>query len=123
MRIDAHHHVWTLARGDYGWLTADLAPIYRDFHLSDLVPHLATGGIEGTILVQAAPTEAETRFLLDLAEEAEIVRGVVGWIDFDGAVIFIECCMMIIFLEKDVPSIVPNHGNVGSEACCFIETC
>ena len=85
MRIDAHHHVWTLARGDYGWLTADLAPIYRDFHLSDLVPHLATGGIEGTILVQAAPTEAETRFLLDLAEEAEIVRGLVGWVDFDGA--------------------------------------
>ena len=85
MRIDAHHHVWTLARGDYEWLTPDLAPIYRDFHLSDLEPHLSAAGIEGTILVQAAPTEAETRFLLDLAEQAEIVRGVVGWTDFDAA--------------------------------------
>ena len=46
MRIDAHHHVWTLARGDYGWLTPALAPIYRDFHLSDLAPHLAATGIE-----------------------------------------------------------------------------
>ena len=41
MRIDAHHHLWTLARGDYAWLTPDLAPIYRDFCLSDLAPHLS----------------------------------------------------------------------------------
>jgi L-fuconolactonase len=84
MRIDAHHHVWTLARGDYGWLTPALTPIYRDFHLSDLAPHLAAAGIQGTILVQAAPTEAETRFLLDVAEKADLVHGVVGWIDFDA---------------------------------------
>ena len=85
MRIDAHHHLWTLARGDYGWLTPDLAPIYRDFQLSDLAPHLSAVGIEGTILVQAAPTEGETMFLLDIAENAELVRGVVGWTDFDAA--------------------------------------
>src|SRR4029079_3414589 len=84
MRIDAHHHLWTLARGDYGWLTSDLAPIYRDFRLADLAPLLAAARIEGTILLQAAPTEAETMFLLDIAETAEVVRGVVGWIDFDG---------------------------------------
>lgn len=85
MRIDAHHHLWTLARGDYGWLTPKLAPIYRDFSLSDLAPHLAKNRIEGTILVQAAPTEAETMFMLGIAEAAEVVRGVVGWIDFDAA--------------------------------------
>jgi L-fuconolactonase len=85
MRIDAHHHLWTLARGDYGWLTPALAPIYRDFQLPDLAPHLSAAGIEGTILVQAAPTEAETMFLLDIAESTEVVRGVVGWTDFDAA--------------------------------------
>jgi len=85
MRIDAHHHLWTLARGDYGWLTAALAPIYRDYQLSDLAPCLAAAGIEGTILVQAAPTEAETMYLLDIAESEERVRGVVGWTDFDAA--------------------------------------
>jgi L-fuconolactonase len=85
MRIDAHHHLWTLARGDYGWLTPDLAPIYRDFCLSDLAPHLSAAGIEGTILVQAAPTEAETMFLLDIAKNVDVVRGVVGWTDFDAA--------------------------------------
>jgi len=85
MRIDGHHHLWTLGRGDYGWLTPDLAPIYRDFCLSDLAPHLSATHIEGTILVQAAPTEAETMFLLDIAENAEAIRGVVGWTDFDAA--------------------------------------
>jgi L-fuconolactonase len=85
MRIDAHHHLWTLTRGDYGWLTPDLAPIYRDFGLADLVPLLSSAGMDGTILVQAAPTEAETKFLLDIADNADVVRGVVGWIDFDAA--------------------------------------
>ncbi len=85
MRIDAHHHLWTLARGDYGWLTPALAPIHRDFSLSDLAPHLAAADIQGTILVQAAPTEAETMFLLDIAAKAQAVRGVVGWADFDAA--------------------------------------
>src|SRR5262249_13160873 len=85
MRIDAHHHLWALARGDYGWLTPAFTPIYRDFSLSDLAPHLAAAGIEGTILVQAAPTEAETEFLLDIADNADVVCGVVGWTDFDSA--------------------------------------
>ena len=85
MRIDSHHHLWTLARGDYGWLTPALAPIHRDFSLSDLAPHLAQSRIEGTILVQAAPTEAETMFMLGIAEATEVVRGVIGWIDFDAA--------------------------------------
>ena len=85
MRIDAHHHLWTLARGDYGWLTPALQPIYRDFTLADLAPHLAAARIEGTILVQAAATEAETLFMLEIAAGAETVRGVVGWTDFDPA--------------------------------------
>jgi L-fuconolactonase len=85
MRIDAHQHVWRLARGDYGWLGPALAPIYRDFSIGDLAPHLAGAGIGGTILVQAAPTEAETEFLLEVARESGgLVKGVVGWIDFEA---------------------------------------
>jgi len=84
MRIDAHHHVWELARGDYAWLTPDLAPIYRDFSLADLASHLSAAAMEGTILVQAAPTEAETLFLLEIADSTDVVRGVVGWTDFDA---------------------------------------
>lgn len=79
-RVDAHHHVWTVARGDYGWLTPDL-PIHRDYGLLDLRPLL--GDVSATVLVQAAPTEEETRFMLDVAaRSAGLVRGVVGWTDF-----------------------------------------
>jgi len=85
MRIDAHQHFWRLARGDYGWLTPKLALIYRDFSIEDLRPHLSAAGITGTILVQAAPTEAEADFMLALAaESAGLVKGVVGWIDFEA---------------------------------------
>lgn len=83
-RIDAHHHLWRLERGDYAWLTPDLAPIHRDFAMADLDPLLDAAAIDATILVQAAPTEAETRFLLAEAAAAPRVAGVVGWIDFDA---------------------------------------
>lgn len=85
MRIDAHQHFWTLSRGDYGWLTSDLTSIYRDFAPSDLEPLLAAAGIEGTVLVQAAPAIAETEFMLDLADKASFIKGVVGWVDFEAA--------------------------------------
>lgn len=84
MRIDAHQHFWSLARGDYGWLTPALGPIHRDFGPADLSPLLAQHGIDRTILVQAAPTEAETAFLLDMAAKTPFVAGVVGWTDFDA---------------------------------------
>lgn len=85
MKIDAHQHFWQIARGDYGWLTPDLAPLYRDFLPGDLQPMLDHHQIDGTILVQAAPTVAETHFMLDLARQHSFVKGVVGWVDFAAA--------------------------------------
>lgn len=82
--IDAHQHFWRLDRGDYGWLTPSLGPIHRDFGPADLAPILARHGIARTILVQAAPTEAETRWLLEVARTTPFVAGVVGWTDFDA---------------------------------------
>lgn len=81
MIIDSHQHFWTLARGDYGWITEDLAPIYRDFSPQDLRPLLDAHGVDATIAVQAAPTWPETEFLLDIAQLNPWVLGVVGWMD------------------------------------------
>jgi L-fuconolactonase len=83
--IDAHQHFWTVARGDYGWLTPELGPIYRDFGPADLKPLLTAAGITHTVLVQAAPTVAETRFMLDIARDTGFVAGVVGWVDMEAA--------------------------------------
>ncbi len=80
--VDAHHHVWSLARGDYDWLTPALAPIHRDYTLADLRPLREQAGVTDTVLVQAAPTVAETRYLLGVAERSDgVVKGVVGWVD------------------------------------------
>ena len=84
MRVDAHHHVWKLDRGDYGWLqpTRELSKIYRDFTLAELRSVLGEADIDTTVLVQAAPTVAETRYLLEVAKASRgLVRGVVGWVD------------------------------------------
>jgi L-fuconolactonase len=61
-----------------------MAAIYRDFSPADLQPLLASHGITATILVQAAPTIAETKFLLDLASSTPFVAGVVGWAALDA---------------------------------------
>lgn len=82
MKIDAHQHFWAIERGDYGWLTPDLAALYRDFGPADLAPDLARESIDGTVLVQAAPTLAETFYLLELANQNDMIKGVVGWADF-----------------------------------------
>jgi len=84
-RVDAHQHFWRRDRGDYAWLTPDLAPIYRDYLPADLAPQLAPAGVAKTILVQAAATVAETRFMLGLAREHAFIAGVVGWVDFESA--------------------------------------
>lgn len=82
-RLDSHHHFWQLARGWHHWLTPQLAAIYRDFMPADLAPLLTSHGVTGTVLVQAADCAEETAFMRRV--EAEFVRGIVGWVDFDAA--------------------------------------
>lgn len=83
MIIDAHQHFWRPERGDYGWLEAMPPSLQQDYLPADFAPIAATHGIEGTVLVQAAPTCAETTFLLALADNNPIIRGVVGWMRMD----------------------------------------
>jgi len=90
--VDAHQHYWDPARGDYGWLTPDLKPLYRAFGPNDLAPLRHATGVKRTVVVQAAPTVDETRYLLDLARYDDSIAGVVGWVPLDSvdAVNFID---------------------------------
>jgi L-fuconolactonase len=89
LRIDTHQHFWKLSRGDYGWLTEDLTELYRDFLPKDVKPILdqltGTTSSYKTVVVQAAPTLEETKFLLSLACDHDFIVGVVGWVDFDNS--------------------------------------
>ncbi|HZH10366.1 MAG TPA: amidohydrolase family protein [Microvirga sp.] len=82
MQIDSHQHFWRVSRGDYFWMSPDVEVLYRDYGPEDLQPLLARHDIGRTILVQAAPSVAETEFMLEIAAAAPFVAGVVGWVDF-----------------------------------------
>jgi L-fuconolactonase len=83
-RIDAHVHFWDPARGDYGWLTPQMPTLFRYFGHTDVKPMLDAGEVDGVVLVQAAPSVAETEYLLGIADTVPWVHGVVGWVDFDA---------------------------------------
>lgn len=81
MRIDAHQHFWKYSAAEYEWIGDEMAELQRDFLPRDLKPLLASEGFEGSIAVQARQSLEETRWLLELAEQNDFIRGVVGWVD------------------------------------------
>jgi L-fuconolactonase len=80
--IDAHHHFWRFKPEEYSWMREGMERIRRDFLPLDLMPEIEAAGIDGTVAVQARQTLYETKWLLDLAEKHEFIRGVVGWAPF-----------------------------------------
>ena len=58
----------------------------RDFSPADLAPHRERWGIADTVLIQSAPTEAETQFLLDIAAREPSVLCVACDLCFDALI-------------------------------------
>jgi L-fucono-1,5-lactonase len=81
MVIDAHQHFWRFNPVRDAWIDEDMAAIRRDFLPGDFAPVLDACGVDATIAVQADQSEAETEFLLGLAEGNRRIAGVVGWVD------------------------------------------
>ena len=79
--IDAHHHFWWTDRHTYTWPDQVGDRFARDFAPDDLHPELARCGVKGTVLVQVLhQVGGETEECLDLCQEVDFVRGVVGWL-------------------------------------------
>jgi L-fuconolactonase len=79
--IDAHIHFWHYNVQRDTWITDDMQVIRRNFLPADAIREFEACGVEGCVAVQADQTEAETRFLLDLADQHAEIKAVVGWID------------------------------------------
>ncbi|MDQ0688954.1 L-fuconolactonase [Streptomyces achromogenes] len=84
--VDAHHHVWDLARRPQPWLDeAGHEPIRRSFSADDLrraaTRPVAGRRLTGTVVVQCVASVPETVELLDLADEDPLIGAVVGWAD------------------------------------------
>ena len=79
--IDAHQHFWHYNPAEYGWITDDKGVLKQDYLPKDLEPLLYAIGFQGTIAVQARQILQETEWLLELSDQYDIIKGVVGWVD------------------------------------------
>lgn len=77
--IDAHHHLWRYSAVEYDWIDDNMSALRRDFLPADLLAELEQAGVNAAVSVQARQTLEETRWLLNLAQNCELIRGVVGW--------------------------------------------
>jgi L-fuconolactonase len=74
--VDAHIHLWRLARGDNVALLPDMTPIYRDLGPQDVKPRLDAAGVDRIVVVQAAETLAEALFITGLARKFPWITGI-----------------------------------------------
>jgi L-fuconolactonase len=81
MRIDSHHHFWHYEPTQYPWISESMAILRQDYSPSHLKPLCKAAGVTGVITVQARQSLSETAWLLEIAAEEQLIRGVVGWID------------------------------------------
>lgn len=80
-KIDSHQHFWNYCPEKHSWISDKMAVLQNDFAPKDLQINLEAIDFDGCVAVQADQTEAETDFLIDLAEKNPFIKGVVGWVD------------------------------------------
>jgi len=77
--LDTHHHLWAYNTVDYGWIPEDSA-LAQDQLLPELLAATSAAGVTGTIAVQARQVIEESDALLDMADQGDLICGVVGWV-------------------------------------------
>ena len=82
--IDAHQHFWNPSRGDYFWMPENDKILSRTYSVDDLENEFKKTKVNNTVLVQAAPSNAETEYMLGIADSSKIISGVVGCINFEN---------------------------------------
>lgn len=82
--IDSHVHFWRIGENGQVWPGPELPAIHRDFLEPDFVAASDGRAVSGLVLVQSQPDARDTDWLLGLAAESDLVRGVVGWTDFEA---------------------------------------
>jgi L-fuconolactonase len=127
MKFDAHQHFWKVSdAADYPWMSSAQNDLHRDFQPEHLAPLLARHGVEGTLLVQASPTVAETHRLLAIARATPFVRGVVGWCDFEDpnvsqVIDALACSPLLRALRPMVQDIPDDDWLLRDELTCAFE--
>lgn len=79
--IDAHQHFWQYDPEQLSWIGDHMQILKQDYLPPDLKSEMDKSGFNGCVAVQASQSEAETDFLLNLANQYDYIKGVVGWVD------------------------------------------
>ncbi len=80
MKLDAHQHFWQYNSEQYPWIPQG-SRLDQDWLPPGLERELTKIGFDGCIAVQARQTLDESRWLLALADQHPMIKGVVGWVD------------------------------------------
>jgi L-fuconolactonase len=81
MAIDSHVHFWKYDKNRYDWIDNSMKILQKDHLPEQLMQTFDRNGVDGCVAVQAAASEFETLFLVELAKTHPVIRGVVGWVD------------------------------------------
>jgi len=77
--LDTHHHLWAYTPEEYDWIPPD-SPLAQDQLLPELTAATSSAGVTGTVAVQARQIIEESHDLLRIADQGDLIRGVVGWV-------------------------------------------
>ncbi len=87
VKIDSHQHFWKFDAIRDSWIEESMSAIQRDFLPEDLEPLLRENRFAGCVSVQSDQSEEENKFHLELAENSEFIKGIVGWVDLQSAAV------------------------------------
>jgi L-fuconolactonase len=82
--IDAHQHFWNYDPARDLWMTDEMLILKRDYLPQELENIFKVFQVNGSVLVQADPSEAENGFMLNLANQFPFIKGIVGWMDMQS---------------------------------------
>ena len=77
--LDTHHHLWSYNADEYPWIPAN-TPLAQNQLLAELEEVTSAAGVTGTIAVQARQIIEESSSLLKIADQSDLIRGIVGWL-------------------------------------------
>ena len=84
MVIDTHVHFWKYNKVRDTWLTDDMKILQQDYLPQAIETTLEENSVDGCVAVQAAQSELETDFLVQLAKNHSFIKGIVGWVDLQN---------------------------------------
>lgn len=81
MRLDAHNHYWHYNRPEQDWMQDSMEVLFRDYLPPEHLELLQSIDFDGTIVIEARQMLKETQWLLQLSDQYDHIKGVVGWVD------------------------------------------